>query len=50
MNVGVMVAVERNISPTDLLLFSLVDGPEDGVKIITEFYAGGETVRPIRDL
>ena len=45
-----MLEREHNINPTDLNLFWVVDEPEEVVKIITEFYANGENVRPNIDL
>ncbi|MBI5917123.1 MAG: TIGR00730 family Rossman fold protein [Bacteroidetes bacterium] len=45
-----MLEREHNINPADLNLFWVVDEPEEVVKIITEFYAHGENVRPNIDL
>lgn len=45
-----MLEREHNINATDLDLFWVIDEPEDAVKIITEFYASGENVRPNIDL
>ena len=45
-----MLEREHNINATDLNLFWVVDEPEEAVKIITEFYASGENVRPNIDL
>lgn len=40
-----LLAKEKNISPEDLDLFSIVDTPEDAVKAIDDFY-GQYTLRP----
>jgi uncharacterized protein (TIGR00730 family) len=45
-----MLEQERNINPDDLNLFAVVDEPEDVVKIITEFYLDGGSVKPNIDL
>ncbi len=45
-----MLEREHNINAGDLNLFSVVDEPEEVIKIITDFYAGGENVRPNIDL
>ncbi|MCC6724165.1 MAG: TIGR00730 family Rossman fold protein [Saprospiraceae bacterium] len=47
---AVMLEREHNINPNDLNLFSVVDEPEDVVKIITEFYVDDDNVRPNIDL
>lgn len=45
-----MLEREHNINPGDLNLFSVVDEPEEVIKIITDFYGDGENVRPNIDL
>ncbi len=45
-----MLEGERNIGPDDLNLFWLVDDPEEVVKIITDFYAEGNNLRPNYEL
>ncbi|MCB0517689.1 MAG: TIGR00730 family Rossman fold protein [Lewinellaceae bacterium] len=47
---AVMLEQEHNVNPDDLDLFSIVDEPEEVVRIVREFYAEGTNVRPNYEL